>query len=406
MIFSGLCLEKSFGMTNREDKLFLKIKQEEEKRVNILAEGNRKVMPNLLAISKARDDYFLFYKLKLYCEYLSYHNIVHDQVLQYSKADFLLIDDVLKIIEHQYLGKGDFFDIYWNIKTLYEAFDIDNSELFYQTLAQVEKISATSEIEEVLEIFSFLSNYCIKKVNTGREIYLENLLFINARMVNTLYNLESNQVVPPGIFNNIVKTALRIKNPSLFNTLKIKEVVPVDTKKGFEDGREWAEKFIDVYTKVLAPAQQLVIGNYCQAMVAFEQKNFEKAHELLVKLKHKQGIFINLNIKKIFVQVQFERFNKEQQISKVYDELSKALEAYRGMIRSKTKKQELNYQLSLHHDFYNFCRTLFNLYAKQHKIRYKNAAYQEQKTALKQKVESINAPSYKSWLLDKIDGLK
>ena len=389
-----------------EDKLFLHIKNEEEKRTAILEEGNRQMIPNLLAISKARDDYFIFYKLKLYCEYLSYQNMVHDDVIQYRKSDFLLIDAVLKIIEEQYLGTDEIFQIYWDIKTLYEDFEVDKHKLFYKTLAQVERISTTLGLEEVLELFSFLSNYCIKKINVGKEIYLENLLFINTRMVNTLYSSEDDQVLPPGVFKNIVKTALRIKNPTLFNTLDIKDVVSVDTEHGFKNGLEWAEKFIDVYTKVLAGDQQLLIGNYCQAMVAFEQKDFEKAHKLLVKLKHKQGVFINLNIKKIFIQVQFERFNNQGNISKVYDELSKALEAYRGAIRNKTKKPELNYQLSLHKDFYDFCRTLFNLYAKQHQIRYKNATYQQQKEALKQKVESIKATSYKKWLLSKIDGLK
>lgn len=391
-------------MNNTDEKLRNRIKQEQEKRDQILALGSR-TESNLLPISKAIDAYYCFHKLKLYCEYLSYEKIVGKKMLGYEASDFLLLEETLKISKSVFLKDNVVFKIYWDLKDLYENFETEQQNLFYKILNEINQSSQDMDSEEVLELFSYLSNYCIKKINNGAKQYLKNLLSINVKMVSNLYGLKGERTLPPGVFTNIVNNALRIKEASFFNSLNLENISPKDTFKGFKDNLEWTEKFIQEYTAVLEKNQQLLYHNYCKAILEFERNDFETAHYLLKQLERKRGIFINLDIKKIFIKTQFERFDVKQTRTNAYTELEKGLEAYRGVIKYERRKEKLNYQLDFHQVFYQFCQRLFNLYCKQSGIYFKNALYKQQKEQLRKDLETIEFPQ-KIWMIKKIDSLK
>ena len=392
-------------MENSEEKLFKRIESEKEKRSKILESKNQKTEPNLLGIGEAVDAYYLLNKIKLYCEYLSYKLVVGEITVGYDRSAFFLLDESLLKIEKDYLETFQIFKIYWNIKNLYENFEKDQHALFFELIELINENAAEMKVDEVSELFSYLSNFCIKKINTGTDEYLKNLLVINLKMIDSLYSEKDSKKLPPSIFKNMVNNALRIKDTSFFADLELTGLEPEEHERGFRDGIEWTEKFISKYSKHLDKKNELVYHNYCQAILEFERSDFEMAHILLKKLQRKRGFFINLNIKKIYIKVQIERFNLPKKRSDAFNELEKSLEAYRGLIRYEKQKQQINYQLKLHEGFYQFCQKLFNLYCKQNGIYYKNASYKQQKIQLREEVVELNPP-YKVWLVDKIDLLK
>ena len=104
-------------MDSTETKILNKIKEEKEKRHQILSMGLREEA-NLLPISQAVDAYFCFNKLKVYCEYLSFQKIVGTTKLAYEKDAFFLLEASLKKMEADYLDQEIVFQIYWKIKGL------------------------------------------------------------------------------------------------------------------------------------------------------------------------------------------------------------------------------------------------------------------------------------------------
>ncbi len=388
-------------MTDINGKLFWALKEEKRKRLEILDEGDRRKEANLLNISNTLDDYYFFSKLKLYCEYLSYQNIVGKELVQYEAQDFRLLEAVLTIIQNEYLESSDVFNIYWNFKELYERFEVDQHELFYNTLKRIEKIVAELDEEDISEVFSFLSNYCIRKINDGNETYLENLLYINIEIINALYSLDSNRHLLPALFLNSIKTALRIENDAFFNTLNSKDI---SSHLSFKNRLEWTGKFIEVYAPTLSDKQKNILYHYTLALLEFERKDFEKAHQILKNIERKKGLFINLNIKKIFIQIQFERFENRDSKLAAFSELQTGLEAYRGSIKHYKSKPKLNYQLQLHDDFYKLCQKLFNLY-KKNGFAYKNAAYHQKRTDLEEEIKQLKNNPHQNWLLEKVQSL-
>lgn len=388
-----------------EKKLLKKIDEEQDKRKKIHKDGDRNIEPNLLGVSKALDEYYILNKLKLYCEYLSYRKIVANQVCKYSKEDFLLLQECLKIVQKKYLNQYPLFKIFWEIKEIYEQSAIETSVDFYSILNQVEDISHNLELNETLEIFSHLSNFCINKINLGESQYLESLLLINCKMVSTVYQLGGDRVLAPGVFKNIIGNALRIKKIDFYNSIKLEGVEPNDKLTGFKEYTEWIEQFILVYTDSLAPKYQEVYGNYCRALLEFERQDFEKAHNLLQPLKRKRGIFINLNVKKLYIQTQFERCSNKKTRTDAINELEKSLEAYRKMISYESKKKQVNYQIDLHMEFYSFCQKIYNIYGKSFGVIYKDSTFKKQKKELIKEIKKSNS-AYKNWFVDKINSLE
>lgn len=392
-------------MQNTNQKLLKKILEEQELREKIHKEGIRDIEPNLLAISIALDEYFVFNKLKIYCELLSYQKIFTHRITKYDDSHFSMIDESFNLINEKYLKQNSLFQIFWYIKELYENFDSKNQNNFTQLLNIINNIHSELTEKEILEIFSYLSNFCIKKINLGEENYLKQLLKINCKMVSIVYSLDSGSELPVGVFKNIVINSLKIKETEFYNEVKLEGVESDNKSNEFVNYTEWIKKFIIVYSKSLSKKHQETYKKYCLASLEFEKKNFNNAHILLEQLKGKRGVFINLDIKRLLVMTQFERFNIPETRSDAFDRLEKALEAYRGQIRYVKSLKQLNYQIDLYFEFYQFCQKLFSVSCKDTGIYYKDSSYNTQKNKLKNEIIKHN-PLNKEWLLEKINLLK
>jgi len=386
-------------------KLLKKILEEQGVREKIHKEGIRDIEPNLLAISVALDEYFALNKLKIYCEYLSYQKIFTNQIIKYDNNHFSMMDESFSLIKEKYLEQNSLFQIFWYIKELYENFDSKGQNNFTLLLDIIKKISSNLAEKEILEMFSYLSNFCIKKINLGEKIYLKQLLKINCKMVSIVYSIDGKNALPTGVFKNVVINSLKINETEFYNKLKLEGVESDNKSNGFVDYTEWIQKFIIVYSKSLSKKDQETYKKYCLASLEFEKKNFNNAHILLEQLKGKRGVFINLDIKRLLVMTQFERFNIPETRSDAFDRLEKALETYRGQIRYVKSLKQLNYQIDLYFEFYKFCQKLFSVSYKDTGIYYKDSSYNTQKNKLKNEITKHN-PLNKEWLLEKINLLK
>ncbi len=386
-------------MLSSEQKLLNKIDKAQAKKEKIQRSGKRQVEPNLLNISNTLDAYYFLSKLKNYCAYLDYKMLISNRTIPYKESDFKLMDAIITEIEQQNLENSPLLNIYNQIRLLYASFPDENSSSvnFNKLLSNVEQSVLTISLDEGVEIYSYLSNYCIRQQHLGKETFSLNLFKVYNAMLN-LKNQKSRTkiLINHGIFKNIVKIALYLKTNPIFKEIQTFGLHP-EHPNGYKDAFEWIIQFIDFYQYRIEKKDRLVYVNYCRAAVAFEQKDFEKANRILQQPHHIHGMFINFDTKMLYLKILFELFVKQN--SNVLDKtIRQLLESYRGLLKDeqKKKRQLLSKHYNYYHTFYKCYEQLYKLSAYRHMPPFQKDFQSE--------LKNIPYP-FKTWFLKKLNGL-
>lgn len=383
-------------MRRTEEKILKKIQQEHDKRIKIEQIGKRDQEPNLLNISNALDEYYVFNKLKNYCMYLSYRKIVNESQILYKASDFKLMPAILAELEvHSF--ENPIIDIYNKIRLLYDVpkVPITLSD-FEDLLAQISRLTPKMNAGEGVEIYSFLTNYCVQQVNKGQIAYRTQLFLIYNHIVNLQYGRNARKKInlPPGMFKNMVVTAIILRDDPLFNNLETAHI-SIDTHlKGNQRSFAWIEQFIDFYKKKLDRKEAPNYVKLCKGLLFFEQKKHVKAYRILDNPSHTHGLFINMDIKVLYLKVLYEIETTQSHILKEDKiDILKILDSYRGLLRdNKKRKKQLNYQIDFYLTFYQTYKQLYEAYFNPHN--------QEMKEMLHQTILALPYPS-KTWFLQK-----
>ena len=289
-----------------EQKLLRKIAAEQLKKKQIEAQGKRKIEPNLKRLSDALDEYFYFTKLKTYCAYLSYTQIIRPTKLDYHPKDFKLVSAIIKEVNLAQF-KHPAIKIYNKIRLLYESLskeDLDYNPLYEETNQLLHEHLKIFTIEEILELYSFLSNFCVRKFNEGDKKYLEQHFLLNNELINLKYYRKSStrESLPATLFKNMVTVGAFLHQKPIFKSIKTLGLQS-NEKGGYKNGFEWANPFIETYKKKLDKSIREIYVNYCKAYVAFHSGDFEKAYKTLGNPNYVQGIVFNLEVKLLYLKI-------------------------------------------------------------------------------------------------------
>jgi len=183
------------------------------------------------------------------------------------------------------------FQIYFN---LYLLFSSGKGEKYFHILKNdIIENSDKINADEQHFLFGRLIDYCVNMCNEGRTEYYKELF--NAYVIlleKKYYTNSSNKYISQDLFRNIFQTAIRI------------------------DNLKWAEEFISRYRRELHPVNRDSMFYYCYAYIYFENGNFEKSLEYLLKIK--QDYFaLKIDIKILQLKIYYELGMYEQ----VYNQL-------------------------------------------------------------------------------------
>lgn len=387
-------------MLSSEEKLFRKIVKAQAKKQKIQASGKRQMEPNLLGISDTLDGYYFFCKLKNYCAYLDYRLLVKAETIKYQQSDFKLMDAIIEEVEQQSFENAPLLYIYNQIRRLLVASSDEKSQEttdFDKLFANVNQIALKLPSDEAVEIYSYLSNYCIRQQNKGNKAFIVRLF----QVYNEMLNLKAHKKRPKipinhGIFKNMVMSALYLKNTALFETFKTFGLQPNDST-GFKDAFEWIQKFIDVYQYKIEKKNRPVYVNYCRGILAFEQKDFKKALSFVQESHHIQDMFINFDNKILYLKVLFEIFiqKNKQEIDLT---IQKIWESYRGLLKDEQKKKK-----RLEPKHYDYYETFHKYYDRLYKLSpYRDAPDFE--PVFRAELQALRYP-FKAWFLEKLEAL-
>lgn len=399
---------------SHDEVLLENIKQAKEKKLLSEQNNDKNLAVNLLAISDALDQYYFLNKLRVYNTFLSYNKIFKSTSMQCNPSDFKLIPEIIQSVKALEQTSSP-LTIVNKINELFSPTNLNSlqlNKLFTQTFNLINKSKSLHSIEENLEIYSFLNNYSIHKMNKGQQQYKATFLLINIQILN-LKNKETKSkdlLLPPRLFKNTIVVALSIDDPSFFAHLKTPGLETEAPMTIFRNGFEWVEKFIQFYGNKLGDtpeAKSYLI--YCSAFLEFKKRNFTEAYKIFNNAMRIQGTFINLGSKVLHLKILFE-INIQKAILLEYDkiEIRQVLDAYRNLIKYEVqKKQKISYQISFFSNFETAYKKLLNHYYRfsGRADNKRNDHFLKKKKEIEEFIKS-NSHSYNDWLLEKLDNIK
>lgn len=412
--FSVNCnLDKNTPMMRKlEETLYRTIVKEQAKRKKIEARGERGIEPNLLNISNALDAYYLLNKLKMYCFYLSYRQIVQEDSIPYRPEALQLMDAVLNWCDQQ-RQLPPVLKLYQQIRHLYEGTDeteTGEEAAFVRALQDARASYGEQSAEENLEVLSLLSNFAIIRLNQGDKRYDPYFLEVNNEMLNLLYGpgQKKRSKLPGSVVKNLTVVALRLEDQRFFARLKTAGLRP---EKGavFADAFDWVAQFLEQYKLRLRRQDRLTYYPYCKAMLEFRRGRFTRAYHALQHPTHTRELFINLNIKLLYLQILYEVYLMKPSMLETDEvEIEKVIESLRGMLRYESKqRRQISYQLTYFREFENLFRQLFRLaqlyYPQQYWIDAK--AVRSKYRNLLQKIKLLPY-GYRDWLAQKLSEMR
>lgn len=169
--------------------------------------------------------------------------------------------------------------IYYNI---YQILKDENNEVLFDQM--LEYIKAHSEVfpkEELKDILLNLNNFCIRKINTGDQDYLQKSFSIYQLGIASSSLLEKGYL-SRYTFKNIVTLGIRLQN------------------------YEWTDQFIEDNFSLIEKQYQESSYAYNKAYLEYAMKNYDSAISLLQK-SDGDDVLLSLSARNLLKKIYFEK---------------------------------------------------------------------------------------------------
>jgi len=223
------------------------------------------------------DRFYITRKLQLLCEIVNVRNVMS------VNYEFHLQDEIVKLIV-----KGEFSDvpainIYFRIlMTLTEP----ENEFHFVELEKLLLLHASVfKKDELRDLYQYLMNYCIKKINLGNTAYLNKLLDIYREIL-------PKQIIFSGVH---------------LSQWDFKNIVTIGLRCGEYD---WVYKFIEDYKQHLATAERANAYRYNLANYHFNNRDYKKALNLISQVEF-TDLYYQLDSRAIVLKCYFEMDDEE-----------------------------------------------------------------------------------------------
>lgn len=259
--------------------------------VRTFDDGLRRKLENL-------DAFYLAVKLRESCEVLNRKNILNtDSSLPLMKEILLMLSD-----------DGHPFRMIPVINVYYHIFlslsEAEEARHYHDLLEVLEDTFHLFSPEEVRAMYKYAQNYCIRRVNQGKQIWIEELFKLYQRLLSNgviLYNQELAHTD----FKNIVTVGLRLK------------------------AYEWVNTFLHTYKEHIIPPHGENVYQYSLAAFYADMGRKQEAIRLLQTISF-ADIHYQISARHLLIRIYFD--------SKDYDGLMYQINAFRHFL---TRNKEM-----------------------------------------------------------------
>jgi len=236
----------------------------------------------------ALDEFYLIERLQLLCDAENYKSLY---LTEYGKYETNILAPLLELDN----TKENPMIILW--RTILLTIRDEQEVHFNQLLNLIDKYYLNIPKNELLSIYTTITNFCVRKVISGHTEYSQTLFTIYKKQAEQNV-LSHDRYIPAQLIKNIV---------SLCGT--ISEL-------------EWAENFLESHINDIKPEIRESVYHYNKAMLAFYQKDFQSAMDHLNQTE-KMDLSFEIGRKTVLLRTYYEL--KE---SLAFDALCKSFREY------------------------------------------------------------------------------
>lgn len=289
------------------DHYYQVFRLEEEQNLFLESQHKRDEEPHLQLMSDALDHYYFIQKLKIYCKAISYGSMVN------VNYDIRLIRQVWEVLSAGQYAGSPLLSLYHHTSlALTDTEDESHFRRLQQDMAQYFEHISTGEQANIL---AFAKNYCIRKLNSGKAGFINDLfgLYEMEFLDNDHYTTPGS--LPAPTYSNVVTVGIRLHK------------------------MDWVKDFIERYKDCLPTNRAESIYAYNKARWLFAMKEFGKVIKMLAPVES-DDIFVQIEIKLLLLKTYYERGN--------WMSMESLLQSLSSFIRRKTilsyhKKNYLNF---------------------------------------------------------------
>lgn len=235
-------------------------------------ETRRADRTNMEEIANNLDAFYLAEKLRIYCAVLTQQYFVSQEY------ELLFIEEIISHIKKYNYDHIPPISLYYQVYLT--TVDNENLDHYFKLKALLEEHALKFPKHEALTIYYSAINYCIRKVNSGNQKFLQELFEVYNGCINKEI-IFVNDELSPWTFKNIIVIALRLG--------KFK----------------WTKNFIFNYNEKIPEGFRENAVTYNLAQLYFYQKEYDKVKEQLRNVEY-EDVSYNLNSKTMLLATYYE----------------------------------------------------------------------------------------------------
>lgn len=348
-------LDKHFTQSINEKEHKLKIDFELEKfSYRLIQSRNAKL--NIQTILDDIDIVYCIEKLKQVCIALSH------QAIYKKNYTYALLKEVLAYVKSNDLLEVPTVAVYYHC--YYMLADLNDKTHFTRFVHIIQMKNPPFSPSDITSLYRFAINYCIRQLNAGNKIFLEQGLDLYKTAIDQGHFIE-NGYLSRFTYRNVAMMAIR------------------------SEQYLWAADFSERFASLLRSQYKESAYLFNMALINYYKKSFDSALENLIKIRIKDPL-INLSIKTLQLKIYFELDSIELLLSHL-----DAMYAY--IHRNKV----LGYHKQNYLNIIKYGKRLVNLkYASAHKINLYKQALSAEKHLTEKKWFTQQVTQFKSPIQD------
>lgn len=236
--------------------------------------------------------------------------------------------------------------------------DAEKVEYFYE-LKDLLLAANTFSINDLYDLFTYLMNYCVRKINAGNQDFFYQLFDLYKIALEKKVLLDKDRLDFQH-YKNVIAISLKVKE------------------------YDWAEYFIQTYTQYLTEEKRENARNFNLANLYFSQQLYDKVIEQLGTVQYKSHLYA-LGCKTILLKTYFEL--------KEYQALDSLIDSFRIYIRrNKMISKEVQQQYL---NLLRFTKKLAGILPRDKQTIEK----------VNNQIQNCKALAGKNWILEKVKEL-
>lgn len=230
-------------------------------------EGN-----NIEHVNRYLDMFYTSKKLQVMCEMYNLRNILSTQ------GDDHFNEEIIHSIEKGWYNDEPVIMIYYRI---YKSLtDSDNEDHFQTLRSLLDQHGEMFSRAELRDLYQYLMNYCIKKINTGQKDWVK-VLFDIYKVILENRVIYLDDMLSPWDFKNIVVIGLRSGESA------------------------WVREFIEQRHKEISPAERENAYTYNKGYYCFYTGDYRQAIKLISKTEF-TDLYYQLDYRTILLKCYYE----------------------------------------------------------------------------------------------------